>query len=450
MKRVDRYSVGYEIARTWVRITIRGFFYRSWKIRGLENVDLSKPTLFASNHQNALMDALNMGISTKAQSIFLTRADIFKKPIIARILNWMKLMPVYRIRDGFDSLQKNDEVFQQCAKILGNGSSIVIFPEGNHGSQRNLRMLKKGLARVAFGAELATDFSLGLQVVPIGIDYSNYEKFRTRVTISVGTPIEVKQFQKDFEKDQQKGYKALNNAIRENLLPLMIEIPINELYEGIMRSRTLYGASYANNNSLPYQTTFNKFDSDKGLIKAITEKYEQNPEETAKTCKKAATYFKLLKRSKLREHVPANAPYGFFRLTLDLLILLIGSPLFLYGFINHIFVFLVPDKLSRTLIKDRQFRSSVAYVLAFVVLLPVTYILQLLAAQLIFHNWQITLGYFISLAPFGILAIHYSFYFKKTFARIAYMRQLRKKNPQLEKLLALRESLIEEFDTLTA
>ena len=83
-------------------------------------------------------------------------------------------------------------------------------------------------------------------------------------------------------------------------------------------------------------------------------------------------------------------------------------------------------------------------------LLPLTYILQGLTVQLIFHDWLITLAYLISLVPLGVLAIHYSFLLKKTFARIAYMRQLRKKNPQLEKLLALRTSLIEELNQITA
>jgi 1-acyl-sn-glycerol-3-phosphate acyltransferase len=450
MKPVDRYSIGYELARTWVRFTFKNLFYRSWKLRGLENIDFSKPILFAANHQNALMDALHLVLVSKAQPIFLARADIFKKKPIARILNWMKIMPVYRIRDGFDSLQKNDEIFQKCAKILAKGSSMVIFPEGNHGSQRNLRILKKGLARVAFGAEKATDFTLGLQVVPVGIDYSDYEKFRTRVTISIGNPIAVSQFKADFEEDVQKGYRALNDAIRVELEPHMIEIPWNDMYEGVMDSRTIFGKEFAEKNGLPYQSTFNKFDSDKKFIETIAEAHTKDPEQTVKTFKKIATYFKLLKRSKLRDHIPANAPYGFFKLFLDVILLIIASPIFLYGFLNHFLAFFVPDKLSRTLIKDRQFRSSVAYVLAFVVILPLTYLILGIVAQVIYDTWWITLVYLITLVPFGIFAIHYSFFFKKTIARIAYMRQLRRKNSKLMKILEIRSGILEELRQIIA
>lgn len=450
MRPVEKYSYGYEMARTWVKITFKRLFYRSWKIRGLEKIEPNKPYIFASNHQNALMDALQIALLMKAQPIFLARADIFKKKPIARILNWMKIMPVYRIRDGYDSLQKNDEIFEKCAHVLKKGSSLVIFPEGNHGSQRNLRMLKKGLARVAFGAEKATNFELGLEVVPVGIDYSHYEKFRARVTISIGNPIPVKQFQADFEEDAQKGYKALNEQIRTELEPLMIEIPWKNMYDGVMGMRTLYGARFAEKNSLPYETTFNRFDADKMLISAVRKAHESEPEKTEKTAKKTATYFKLLKRSKIRDHVPANAPYGVFKLLIDFLLLIIGFPFFLYGAINHAITFWVPDKLSRSIIKDTQFRSSVAYALGFVLLLPIMYILQILLVQLVFHNGWISLIYFISLVPMGLFAIHYSFFAKKTLARAVYSSRLRKKNEGVQKLLDLRNGLIAELDEITA
>lgn len=445
MKPVEKYSIGYEIARFWVRSTFKHLFYRSWKIRGLEKVIPGKPYLFASNHQNALMDALHIVIMLKAQPIFLARADIFKKKPIARILNWMKIMPVYRIRDGFDSLQKNDEVFVKCAQVLAKGRSLVIFPEGNHGDKRNLRILKKGLARVAFGAEMAADYQLGLEVVPVGIDYSDYQKFRSRVTISVGDPIPVRPFKEIYEEDYQKGLKALNDEIRVRLEPLMIEIPWPKLYDGVMGMRTLYGKQFASRHQMPYGSTFERFDADKLLIRSVGELHEKDPEKAEKLAKKTATYFKLLQRSRLRDHIPANAPYGFGKLLLDGLILLIGLPFFLYGFINHAIIFYVPDKLSRSLIKDHQFRSSVAYVLGFVVLLPIMYLIQLIIFQLVFDDWLLTAAYLLSLVPTGLLAIHYSFLAKKTGVRFLYRHQLRKKNNKLLQLNELRSTLISEL-----
>ena len=57
------------------------------------------------------MDALAVLFTHNGQPVFLARADIFKKKMIAAILYFLKILPVYRIRDGFSSLKANDEIF---------------------------------------------------------------------------------------------------------------------------------------------------------------------------------------------------------------------------------------------------------------------------------------------------------------------------------------------------
>ena len=197
---------------------------------------------------------------------------------------------------------------------------------------------------------------------------------------------------------------------------------------------------------MPYKTLFNRFDADKSLIRSIETSLEKSPEKTEEICKKTATYFKILKRSKLRDHVPAKAPYGSLRLVRELLVLLIGLPFFLYGLINNFHIFLIPARLSRTLIKDQQFRSSVAYVIGLILMVPIFFTLQTLIVHWVFVPWWIPWAYLLSLAPFGIFAIHYSFWFKKTRARIGFSRQYRKKDARLMKLIDLRNSLIKELD----
>ncbi len=451
MKPVEKYSKGYELARTWVRLTLKRLFYRQWEVRGLEKIDRNKPMLIAANHQNALLDALQIVIllANRSQPIFLARADIFKKKSIATILNWMKIMPVYRIRDGFDSLAKNDEIFEKCAQVLGKGSSLVIFPEGNHGDHRELRILKKGLARVAFGAELARDNKLGLQIVPVGIDYSHYQNFRARVSISIGDPIEMSDFTQLYNREEpQKALRALNEEIRNRLLPHMIHIPLKPVYQGVMNIRTLFGSTYREHKGLPGKTIFDRFDGDHSLINDIREVYDKKPEQTEKLSGEVNAYFRLLKKLKMRDHIPAKQPYGLPRLLLEDLILLIGFPVFLYGMLNNFLIFRIPEFISRKVIKDPQFRSSISYVLAFVLMLPILYLIQTLVVGLVFKNWWITLAYFVSLVPTGLFAIHYSFWFKKTWARWRFWWFKLNKKPQLKELLKTRSKLLTDLKAL--
>ncbi len=68
------------------------------------------------------------------------------------------------------------------------------MPEGNHSRYRRLRTLKKGISRIVFLAEETNNFKLNIKIIPVGIDYSNYINFRSRLFINYGEPINVSDF----------------------------------------------------------------------------------------------------------------------------------------------------------------------------------------------------------------------------------------------------------------
>ena len=105
------YSKGYEIVRFFERITLN-LHYRKIVYTGLENINENHPIIFASNHRNAVVDPFLLLNACKKQPVFLARADVFKKPAIARIMTWLHIMPVYRLRDGAENLENNNESFQ--------------------------------------------------------------------------------------------------------------------------------------------------------------------------------------------------------------------------------------------------------------------------------------------------------------------------------------------------
>ena len=82
------------------------------------------------------------------------------------------MLPVYRIRDGKDSIAKNQEIFEACYEIFAKGESVLIFPEGNHGLPRRVRPLSKGFTRIAYGF-LDKYPDRALYIVPIGLNYTN-------------------------------------------------------------------------------------------------------------------------------------------------------------------------------------------------------------------------------------------------------------------------------------
>ncbi len=448
MKKVEHYTFGYQFVRYWTSFAFKNIFYRRTEIRGRDKFKPNDPLLFAPNHQNALMDALVFVTTMPQQPIFLARADIFKSKIITRFLNFIKMMPVYRIRDGYENLAKNQEVFDRCTEILRTGHSICMFPEGNHGDKRFFRPLKKGLARIAFEAENACDFKLGLKIVPCGVDYSNYENVRGRLTVSYGDPITITDLKDLYHNDPQSALKELNNRIRIHIEPHMIEIPWEDIYYMVMDLRVMYGERFRELKNLPGKTLFNKFDADKEMIRMIGALRETQPEKIAEMNNLVMEYWKLMKKYNFRDHTIEHEPYGPLRMIWNTLILAVGFPLHIYSLINNYHLFRVPMILSRKLFKDPQFWSTGAFVISLLVMLPISYFLQTLIVGLIFKTWWIWLLYWATLLPTSLYMVHYMFENRKWRSRIRFMWMKSRKNKDIKKMVELRKEILGKMDKL--
>jgi len=198
---IEKYSAGYAVLKQVAGFWHHKIFYRRIIVMGLDNINPEETLIYAPNHQNALMDALAVLFTHKGQPIFLARADIFRNKVIASILYFLKMLPVYRIRDGYSSLKANDEIFHKTVDVLRNKNGLVILPEGDHAGFRRLRQLKKGICRIAFQAEEATAFSLNIKIIPVGLEYSNYTRIRQVLSVVYGKPIEVSEYTTIYRSD---------------------------------------------------------------------------------------------------------------------------------------------------------------------------------------------------------------------------------------------------------
>lgn len=446
MKKVEKFSWIYHYGRWWIRFSYRNIFYRRTEVRGLEKFKPDEPIIFAPNHQNALMDALVFVTTIKQQPVFLSRADLFKNKRIARILNFLKMMPVYRIRDGFDTLGKNQEVFDRCSEILRTGHALCLFPEGNHNSQRWFRPLKKGLARIAFEAEDQSDFKLRLKIVPTGIDYSNYDNVRGRLTISYGEPITITDLKELYRSEPQKAMRELNNRIRKNIEPHMIEIPWLEVYDSIMALRLIYGPRYRQLLNLPSKTLFDKFEADKKMIRLLGEKREQDPDSMTCLNDQVNEYMGLLNKHNYRDHTVARAPYNPLKILWNTLWLGLGFPLHLFALITNYHLFRIPLYISRNLFKDPQFRATAAYVISMLVLMPISYFLMTLIIGLIFKSFWVWFPFLLSLLPAGVYMLHYMFENRKWRSKIRFTWFTSRKRPDELRLAKLRKDILEQMD----
>ena len=99
LQNIEKASVFYKLLSVSAKFFFN-LFYRRFIIVGRENIPEGQQVIFAANHQNALMDALAMLFAYGKPVVFLARADIFKKALVANVLYFLKNIPVISTLDG--------------------------------------------------------------------------------------------------------------------------------------------------------------------------------------------------------------------------------------------------------------------------------------------------------------------------------------------------------------
>ena len=277
-KNIEKYDFFYLLLRKYVDFWHNYIYYRKVIVYGKDRIDFSVPTIYAPNHQNALMDALAVLCTLKKQPIFLARADIFKNKILARILYRFKMLPVFRMRDGFENLKQNDETFTDTLRIMESRSGLVILPEGNHAGYRRLRQLKKGICRIAFQTAEASNFTKEINIVPVGLEFTHYWLFREVLTVVYGHPIAVSEYYDTYKENPNKGLLDLRDRLSSEMKKVMVHISDENNYEAINELRSIVNEKY--NDSIRDPKLFR----DTRLVGKINQLHETDPQLYGEIC----------------------------------------------------------------------------------------------------------------------------------------------------------------------
>ncbi len=223
-------SIIYTITRAYLTIGLF-FYYKKIKVHGKKNIPKNGAVLFVCNHQNALIDSLIVTTTSSRRMHVLTRAGVFKKKFIIYLFGCFKMIPIYRIRDGWNTLQKNDAVFEKCFAILNNQKPLIIFPEGSHNLIRKVRPLSKGFTRILFGA-IKKHPDLKIQIVPIGLNYNSIKNYPASVSIYYGKPFEVNQY---FNTDDTfASINKIKEVVKNHMKELTIHIEDSSQHDAIV------------------------------------------------------------------------------------------------------------------------------------------------------------------------------------------------------------------------
>jgi len=345
--------------------------YRHIVTRGRERLPKDGPYILAPCHQNALMDPLVLLQQLGGPIVFLARADIFKKPTIRAILTFLRIMPAFRIRDGRDQLSRNAETFDKSVEVLLNNVPLCLMAEGTHNDKHQLRPLVKGMFRIA-GEACQKMEGKPLYIVPVGMDYDEYEKPYSSVCVEIGEPIDVREFMQEFVENEPVALNQMREALTQGLKAVMHHVESTDRYEAEYGYCHLGTQPYLRENRLR-NSVWNRYQA----RKAVTRQLATLSEEERATCLAQGQDFA---DRCTRKGVPlwfASKGWKWWKSVLTLIVTagLVAALLsahrlldahvrysmlgLLIWFLANPIVFLPTHLITRRIIKDPQFRSSI-------------------------------------------------------------------------------------------
>lgn len=438
-KKIHNWSFLYKLGWYYVYITHR-LFYAKIIVKGLENVPLNSPVILAPNHQNAYMDALLIVCTFPGQTVFMARADVFQNKFLSKIFRFLKIMPIYRIRDGYENLEKNETVFNEAIDVLGNKKVLCLMPEGTHGDRHVLKPLVKGIFRIALSA--AEKFPDAPPViVPVGIEYSEYYSFKSHVVIQYGKPIHVKEFTPLYKTNAAKVINEIRVKLSQEMKKLIVHIDCLDLYETINYLKLLYRPFGMRKLGYETQNQWYKFLADKWFTDICNTQYHLNSNILYDLKNDVAVLHYKMDVMKLHAETLLEIPPNYFYIVVQGLLYIIFSPFFFSGFIMHIGL-LRFYKIFTGKFEDAQFISSIKYTVT-ALLFPFYYGLIWFILSYFITNYFCQLLILIGIALCG----EFAFFYLKHFRNFKQLIKLRVFSSEIKSVYPLWKSIIKRLDT---
>lgn len=404
------YDFRYFLAKIPVKSALRLYFRRMVFTGRKENVSKKKPIIFAPNHRNALLDALLLvyaGYHFK-QVVFLARADIFKQKVVAWILKGMRIIPVFRIRDGKDNLEKNRDIFSNAARILKKGNPIALFPEGKHNPKQSLLPIQKAVPRIVLPTEASVKFELNSQIVPVSIYYRDIFGFLSDVYVTFGTPIEVSKYKEIYEENPSLAGNQLRQELERSLKSMVVNIWNDEFYDEYKYAIDLNGDRIAKEMFSDRKDDF--LQASLHIVRKLDDLFENNRDEFDKRISDFRESHEVLKEHKLNTKDKLWKPSTKENISSRFATLVLTAPIMLFGYLNAVFPLLINKKLL-SLFKDNQFIPSVRYASG-LIFIPIFDLIQSLIIGTVTKNWLLALIYFFTMPATFYFALYWRKWWK--------------------------------------
>lgn len=332
--------------------------YRRFEVHGKEHLPKDSAVIFGVNHSNTLMDALVLLSSDNIRKVFIARGDIFKNPVVAKILNFLRILPIFRIRNGVAAVRQNDDSLNKAVDVIHDHVDLYLFPEGTHRTKHSLMRMGKGLFHIALDANKQFGDKNPVYIIPTAIEYGDYFRYRSTAMINFGEPINVTEFFKNTtEENEAANINLLKDKLHEEISKLFTYIPDNEDYDAIWEIVKMKNEKRAG-------SLYKKMLRNRATVEKVLKYKEEQPEEAKKLFEHVMDFAKHRLKEKVsvmsvaKKHPVLNSMWMFA-------VLLLGLPYYLASAAVNWPVWLT-TWIIRGRLKDPAFSNTVSFGVRFV------------------------------------------------------------------------------------
>ncbi|CAG8501428.1 7180_t:CDS:2 [Funneliformis mosseae] len=227
-------------------------------------------------------------------------------------------------------------VYSAVYNHFSKSQCVAIFPEGTSHDNEHMLSLKYGCAVMSLGylASREPD-SFGnekkLKIVPCGLNFFNRHRFRSRVFVDVGPPIEIESRLVELYRSGSEGKRQACQELLKTIQTSLSELTVNAPdYFTLLFFKT---ASRLYRESLPNELSFPK---KLALLRKIAKKYTANtpPTDEARKLKyDVVAYIQKLRNHRLSPPHMSTTPISlFFYLPLFIILVVLTIPGFVLFF----------------------------------------------------------------------------------------------------------------------
>ena len=178
----------------------------SLRFEGRENIPKGEAVIYTSNHRSNADPPL-VGIGARGKYSFMAKEELFRNKLFAWLIRSLGAFPVARGKG-------DTKVIDTAVERLESGRSLMIFPEGTRSKDGKVHRGHTGAALIAAKADK--------RIIPVGIVFGEKLKFRTRITVKYGEPIDPKDYVEPSDEPNPRQLVKLKNRYMSDI-KLLVE-----------------------------------------------------------------------------------------------------------------------------------------------------------------------------------------------------------------------------------